>query len=297
MPNLSPWLEAIAYLAPVLGAYFGAVLGSFVNVLCYRLPLMANRQMNLLAAQQLGISPPDELDGEDKHLSLFRPRSHCPTCKTTVPIYHLVPVVSYLVLRGKCHHCGAHIPVRYFLIELMAMGFGLLCGVRFGASSTTVIYLAGMCVLLAMAIMDYEHQYVDPHLQGALLWIGMLGAALGVPYLPTPTYAIAAVAGGWTFMRFYRFVFEDLLKRAVLFEGDEIVVAALGAWLGPVMLFIVLFLGMVFQIVMLGYEYYRQGLYRPRALIPNLALAAILVIAFRPDLATVQPVHFIESLM
>ncbi|HZR37582.1 MAG TPA: prepilin peptidase [Nevskia sp.] len=276
--------QVLGALGPLAGAYLGAVLASFVNVICYREPLIANRRMTQMAAEVLAIDQAVQLDGEDQHLTLFQPGSHCPHCKAPIRWYHLVPVLSYLLLGGKCRSCRASIPVRYFLIEVIGTAFGLVCGLRFGFSLELVVFIAGMTCLLALAVMDFDHGYVSEREAFILLWLGLVASAMYVPHLPPPDYAIMGAALGYLFMRVLRFVASRVARVYRQGDGDELVLAAIGAWAGPMQLVVVVLVAWAAQTLILSILFLRNGDNRnSHGMLPYLAIAATVVIALKPD--------------
>lgn len=192
----------------------GTVAGSFLNVLVHRLPIMAR--------------------GEDPELTLWFPRSRCPHCCQTIRLRHLVPILSYLSLRGRCAFCRASISLRYPVLELTA---GLLAiGV---VASTDSLLEAGVYAvlgwgLLALALIDWQAQLLPDLLVYPLLWLGLLVNTSGL-FAPLHEAVIGAVAG-YLSLWLLNHLFYFLRKEPGMGYGDFKMFAVCGAWLGWMML-------------------------------------------------------------
>jgi leader peptidase (prepilin peptidase)/N-methyltransferase len=184
----------------------GAVLGSFLNVVIARVP--ANQ-------------------------SIVRPRSRCPRCGATLRWYDNVPVVSWLLLRGRCRACRAPISLRYPLVELLSAGVALVALARHDLGPGAVVELAYVLVLVALAFIDLDTWLLPNALTWPLLAGGVLAAALGLA--PAPSAASGATGAAIGFGTFWvvSVVGERLLGRDALGFGDVWLLAALGAWNGP----------------------------------------------------------------
>lgn len=188
----------------------GTVAGSFLNVLVHRLPVMAR--------------------GEDPELTLCSPRSRCPHCGQTIRFRHLVPILSYLALRGRCASCKASISLRYPVLELAA---GLLAvGV---VASTDSLLEASACAvlgwgLLALSLIDWQARLLPDLLVYPLLWLGLLVNTYG---LFTPLHeAVIGAAAGYLSLWLLNQLFYFLRKEPGMGYGDFKMFAACGAWLG-----------------------------------------------------------------
>ena len=184
-------------------AAYGLVLGSFINVLIYRLP---------------------------RGMSVARPRSHCPSCGRLVRWYDNVPVLSYLALRGRCRSCGARISPRYPLVELASGGLVLVAVARFGLTVTGVFAAVLLLLLLPLALIDLEHHLLPDVLTLPGLALGLAGGALGalVPLWDSVGGALLGAAIPYLVIVAYR------LLRGVegMGLGDVKLLAMIGAFLG-----------------------------------------------------------------
>jgi leader peptidase (prepilin peptidase) / N-methyltransferase len=239
---LSPWALAL----------LGLVVGSFLNVVVHRLPLMLERQWWGDVAAQLGDgdsfrrvfgSPaPERLVlasggleksiAELKPLSLARPASRCPSCGQTIRFWQNVPVLSWLLLRGRCSGCGARISLRYPLVELATAGLFAALAWRTGPQPVLLLWCAMAAVLLALALIDWDTTVLPDALTLPLLWAGLVAAALGwLPGLPLAQSLWGAAAGYLSLWLVYWFFKLATGKEGMGF-GDFKLLAALGAWLG-----------------------------------------------------------------
>lgn len=218
--------------AAALGGLF---IGSFLNVLIYRLPLMLEaayaypHEQESLGAGQLP-STPVTLATPVAPLTLATPRSHCPACKRPVRPIENIPVLSYLFLRGRCAGCQARIPLRYPLIELGSALLAAGAAWHFGPT----LQLAGALLLLwtltALFFIDLDHQILPDCLTLPLLWLGLLlnSFATFVPLRDAVWGAVAGYAALWSIF----WIFRLFTGKDGMGYGDFKLLAALGAWLG-----------------------------------------------------------------
>jgi leader peptidase (prepilin peptidase)/N-methyltransferase len=209
----------------------GLLVGSFLNVVIYRLPLMLERQWRAQSAELSGQAPPAA-----PPFNLVTPRSACPSCKAPITAWQNIPVVSYLLLKGRCAACGASIPARYPLIELLS---GVLSGLvawkfHFGAPAVAALILTWF--LIALTFIDIDCQLLPDDLTLPLLWLGLAfslwGPASGhsVP-VDVRSSLIGAIAGYLSLWSVYH-LFRLATGKEGMGYGDFKLLAALGAWLG-----------------------------------------------------------------
>ena len=228
-------------------ALLGLIVGSFLNVVIYRLPLMMEREWREQARQLLG--QPSEAEPSQTPINLISPRSHCPACQSPVAAWHNVPVLSYLLLKGRCAACGVTISPRYPLIELLT---GLLSATiiwQFGPTFAGLSALVLCWALIAASAIDLDHQLLPDSITQPLLWLGL---ALGLSGLLADTppgsdlqsAVLGAMAGYLSLWTVYK-VFKWLTGKEGMGYGDFKLLAALGAWLGWQMLPLVIILSAV----------------------------------------------------
>jgi leader peptidase (prepilin peptidase) / N-methyltransferase len=219
----------------ILVVFLGLVVGSFLNVLAYRLPIMMEigwrRQCAELAEQPSAV--PEH--AKEQPFNLWAPRSACPACGARVAAYHNVPIVSFLWLKGRCARCGARISSRYPTIEAGAALASLIVAYHFGPTWQTAMALPFTWALIALTVIDVEHQLLPDSITLPLLWAGLLISAL--PFEDAPPFAdlqssvIGAAAGYLSLWSVYQ-LFKLVTGKEGMGYGDFKLLGALGAWLG-----------------------------------------------------------------
>ncbi len=220
---------------PFVAALLGLIVGSFLNTVIHRLPRMLEREWREQCA---------ELEGRDviaaSRYDLITPRSHCPHCETPIRARHLVPVISWIALRGRCAACGASISSRYPLIELgTAIAFAIVA-VNFGAGPEAWSALLVTAFLIALAVIDFDTHYLPDQLTLPLLWIGLAASLVG----DVRTAVIGAIVGYLSLWAFYH-LFKLITGKEGMGYGDFKLFAALGAWLGPAALMPIILLASI----------------------------------------------------
>lgn len=225
-----PLQEALTQYAGVffiLVGVLGLTVGSFLNVVCLRLPKMLERDWRQQCCELIGI--PDNTPG-DAVFNLAFPASHCPQCGHTIRAWENIPVLSYLALRGKCAGCSTRISLRYPLVESIS---GILCAIvawRFGFSWACGAALLLTWALLALAIIDFDTQLLPDDITLPLLWAGLLLANFNV--FATLQAAVLGAAAGYLILWAVYHLFRLLTGKEGMGYGDFKLLAALGAWLG-----------------------------------------------------------------
>ena len=212
--------------ALALGVLVGLSFGSFLNVVIHRLPTMLARQWRRDALQVLDIHPPAW-----PRFNLMLPRSSCGACGTAVAAKDNVPVLSWLLLRGKCRHCGAAISLRYPLVEAAGAALAVLVLQLWGPSWLAVAYYLLLMALLALALIDADTLLLPDQITLPLVWLG-LAAAFAFEATPTPVDALLGAIGGYLLLWLFYWGHKLLARREGMGYGDFKLLAALGAWLG-----------------------------------------------------------------
>ncbi len=266
-----------------MAGVFGLALGSLLNVLISRIPLMADRKLRAEAHDLLRIEPPNS-----NPLNLFFPRSHCPNCKAQIRIVHLVPVVSWLALRGKCADCNQPISIRYPFIELVTFLLVALVVALNGISLEAAALITGIAILIVLAMIDLEQGTLPNELTYPLLFLGLLVSVLLPSSLflaPIGSAVIGAIAGYLSFW-LLNHAFRLIRGRDAMGEGDFKLHAAIGAWVGwqllPYVVVIAFALGTLYGVSELLRGRYSQD--EGIRFGPFLALAAIVVILLHEQL-------------
>lgn len=211
----------------ILAVLLGLMVGSFLNVVIYRLPLMMERGWRSQCAELLGQPNPD---AEKPALTLWGPRSQCPHCGHLITATENIPLLSYAVQRGRCAHCRAPIGIQYPLVEALS---GCLAGIvawKLGFGWPAGAALIFTWILLAASAIDFRHQLLPDDLILPLLWLGLLAALFGL-YTDLPSAVIGAMAGYLSLWSVYQ-VFRLLTGKEGMGHGDFKLLAALGAWTG-----------------------------------------------------------------
>ena len=206
-------------------AVLGLLVGSFLNVLVHRLPVMLERQWQNEAREVLGM--PVEAH---ERFDLCLPASHCPGCGHRIRAWENIPVVSYLALRGRCSACKGRISLRYPLVELACAGLSLVVAWHFGVSGQALLALVLTWCLLALSLIDAEHQLLPDVLVLPTLWLGLVVNAFGV-FVPLADALWGAVVGYLSLWSVY-WLFRLVTGKEGLGYGDFKLLALLGAWGG-----------------------------------------------------------------
>ena len=262
-----------ALLTPFGLALLGLCVGSFLNVVVHRLPQMMERAWKLEGAELLGVPAP-----ELAPLSLSKPASRCPHCGHQIRWFENIPLLSWLVLRGRCSACKAPISARYPLVELATALLFAAVAWRFPAQAGNLAWCGFVAALVALALIDWDTTLLPDSITLPLIWTGLIAAAVGWT-IPLSTAVWGAVAGYlvlWTVF----WVFKLTTGKDGMGAGDFKLLAALGAWLGWQMLLpIVLAASLIGAVIGIGMKVsgaLREGRYVPFG--PFLAGAGLVVL-------------------
>ena len=259
-------------------ALLGLCIGSFLNVVIHRTPIMLERDWRSEAADLLCVP----LEEPSAPLSLSQPRSRCPSCGHQIKWFENLPVVSYVFLGGRCSACKTPISIRYPLVELFTAVMFSLVGWRLGAQPEALIWCGFVAVLIALAGIDWDTTLLPDGLTLPLLWGGLVAAALGLT-TSLSSAVWGAVAGYLSLWSVY-WLFKLATGKEGMGYGDFKLLAALGAWLGasmvlPVVLGASIF-GAVVGIAMKLNSSLREGRYVPFG--PFLAGSGLAVLLLGP---------------
>ena len=249
-------IELFASSPPLfIGTVFvlSLLVGSFLNVVIHRLPIMMEREWKAQAIEILGASSgsaqttPGSAVAPDRY-NLMVPRSACPQCGAEITALQNIPVISYLILKGRCRGCQASISVRYPVVELSTAVLSAVVAWKFGFTAFTAGALILTWMLVAMTCIDIDHQVLPDSLTIPLMWLGLLaslahGPASSLP-VSTENSVIGAAAGYLSLWLVYQ-LFKLATGKEGMGFGDFKLLAALGAWLGWKMLPLVILLSAV----------------------------------------------------
>ena len=229
-------LQASTPTLLLLSAVLGLLLGSFLNVVIYRLPLMLQREWRDQCCEYLELDPaklktPQPLC-EHTEFNLYTPGSHCPGCKNPVRAWQNIPLISYLLLLGRCANCQARIHWRYPLVELVSAFLSVLVAWKFGPTWTSLAVLILTWSLISLTVIDIDHQLLPDNITLPLLWIGLVLSLTDYGTGVSAADAIIGAAAGYLSLWGVYWVFKLFTGREGMGFGDFKLLAVLGAWLG-----------------------------------------------------------------
>lgn len=227
---------------------FGLAIGSFLNVIIHRLPIMLKHAWEKECLEYLGKS----FIFPAKMFNLLVPRSHCPKCLQPIPLWANIPLISFAILKGKCHKCSANISWRYPLVEFLSGLASFFIAYKFGVSWQTLATLILTWGLIALFFIDIDHMLLPDDLTLALLWIGLLFNAILHPFTDAAT-AILGATIGYISLWLIAYLFKLIRKVDGMGHGDFKLFALFGAWLGwkflPIIILGAAVLGSIFGII------------------------------------------------
>ena len=264
----------------VAAGLFGLAVGSFLNVVIYRLPVMMERQWQ--ADAHATLHPHAQTQAAER-FDLIAPRSRCPSCGHQILWWENIPVLSYLFLRGRCSSCHATISPRYPLVELITALLTAAVVVRWGASGDSLAYIVLLWALITLALIDFDTTLLPDSITLPLLWLGLLWHAWLHPEQLSSAVWGAAVGylALWTVYQGFKL----LTGKEGMGFGDFKLLAALGAWFGVAALLPIILLssicGAVIGITLQLLKLTERG--RPIPFGPFLAAAGILLLLIGPN--------------
>lgn len=233
--NIMTQLPWFMYL---LIALLSLSVGSLLNVIIYRLPQMLDREWKEHYHELTGIK-----EDEQAPINLFVPRSFCPSCKTSIKAWMNIPLLSYLLLRGRCYHCKSPIPIRYPFIELLTLLLSIYASWHFGLTLQLPFVLLAIWILICLVFIDLDHQILPDCLTLSLLWLGLIANTENL-FTPLPQAVLSAATayiGLWVFIKLFYLV----TGKVGMGHGDFKLYAAFGAWLGWLCLPLILLLSSI----------------------------------------------------
>lgn len=277
-----------------LAGIFGLLIGSFLNVVIYRLPKMMERQWAAECAEFAAGIPADKHAAPNastgqpakapEAFNLWAPRSRCPSCGHMVRWHENIPVVSYLFLRGRCSSCSARISPRYPLVEILTAGLFAVCIHQWGLTPTGFAWCGFAAALVSLAFIDWDTTLLPDDITLPLLWAGLLASALR--WLDVPLLAsVTGAAAGYLSLWLVYWAFKLATGKEGMGYGDFKLFAALGAWFGwQALVPIILLSSVIGALVGIGMKIFgslREGGYVPFG--PFLVGAGLAAMVFRPN--------------
>ena len=208
-------------------------VGSFLNVVIYRLPLMMQREWQsecrLLLDDELNTNQ-TKPKNTSEHFNLVKPNSTCPKCKTAIKPWQNIPIISWLILKGKCASCSNPISIRYPAIEAITALLSLVVAYTFGATEQALLYIVITWALVALTFIDIDHMLLPDQLTLPLVWLALIAAVAGITI--TPSDAIMGAAFGYLSLWSVFWLFKLLTGKEGMGYGDFKLLALFGALLG-----------------------------------------------------------------
>ena len=273
-------MELDTGLVVLLALILGLLVGSFLNVVIYRVPEGLNRNWKLQAKQMLDL-PLEQ--GEGERFNILMPPSHCPSCKAAIKPWQNIPILSYVLLKGRCKHCHTAISLRYPLVELLTGLVFAVCAWKFGATWTALAAMVFSAYLIAMIFIDADTQLLPDQLTLPLMWGGivfhlaayLLQADWGITTLVDSLLgAIVGYMSLWSIFQLFKLV----TGKEGMGYGDFKLLAALGAWLGisvlPIIIIMSAVVGLIFALIM------KVAKNQPMPFGPYLAISGWIVLVF-----------------
>ena len=205
--------------------FFSLFIGSFLNVVIYRLPRMMEQNWSEECRIYLGLKP----HSETEKLSLSLPFSHCPRCKKMIRPWHNIPLFSYLWLRGKCANCNAHISIRYPLVEALTCIVSVYTAWRFGVTWQTLAALVFAWTCICLTFIDLDYHLLPDQLTLPLIWVGLF-ISIFTLFCDSHTAILGAIAGYFIFAA-TQWIFGHVTGKTGMGQGDFKFLAGLGAYL------------------------------------------------------------------
>ena len=273
-------MELDTWIVVLLALILGLLVGSFLNVVIYRVPEGLNRNWKLQAKQMLDL-PLEQ--GEGERFNILMPPSHCPSCKVAIKPWQNIPILSYVLLKGQCKHCHTAISLRYPLVELLTGLVFAVCAWKFGVTWTALAAMVFSAYLIAMIFIDADTQLLPDQLTLPLMWGGivfhlaayLLQADWGITNLVDSLLgAIVGYMSLWSIFQLFKLV----TGKEGMGYGDFKLLAALGAWLGisvlPIIIIMSAVVGLIFALIM------KVAKNQPMPFGPYLAISGWIVLVF-----------------
>jgi leader peptidase (prepilin peptidase)/N-methyltransferase len=285
----------LPFLFVGLSFFLALLIGSFLNVVIYRLPIMMEREWRA-QCEEIAETPAGELP--TGRFDLIAPRSRCPACGTQITALQNIPVVSYLLLGGKCGSCQAPISRRYPIIELLTAVMTAVVAWRFGFGWEAAAAVLMTWALIAISVIDIDHQIIPDSISLPLIWAGLFlslfhgSAGAEILFIAPGTAIVGGLAGYLSLWSIYH-LFRLLTGKEGMGYGDFKLLAALGAWLGWQMLPLIILLsaavGAVVGISLIVFKRHDRSVPIPFG--PYLAAAGWIAMLCGPQIIEAYLVH------
>lgn len=265
----------------------GLLIGSFLNVVIYRFPLMMERDWRSQCYEFLELPETEDKEQAFEQFNLATPGSHCPSCKHAISAVENIPVLSYVIQGGKCKHCKVSISARYPIMESVTAVMSVVIAANFGFTWLTLALLVFTWTLITLTMIDFDHQLLPDDITIPLLWLGLLLNSFSL--ITDLQSAVLGAVGGYLILWLVYWGFKLLTGKEGMGYGDFKLLAALGAWLGWQFLpHIILLSSLVGAIVGISLIVIRgQDRNIPIPFGPYLASAGFLTLLWGPQIAQI----------
>ncbi len=284
-------LQSNMTLALLMFSVLGLCVGSFLNVVIHRIPLMMvyswRQECSQFMLQQADMPrehtvPLTDITAKDTPITLSRPASRCPHCAHKIKWYENIPLISWMGLRGRCSECDTKIGMRYPIVELITALLSALVIYQFGVTATGLSALILVWTLIALTGIDFDTQLLPDRLTFPLAGLGLAVNSQG--WFVSPTQSIWGLLLGFLSLWIVVKVFYLITKKHGMGQGDFKLLAVMGAWLGPMMLPLIILLssllGSIVGIILMK----RHGESQPFAFGPYIAMAGIIGLLYGSDI-------------
>jgi len=275
-------LEASPLLFAIAAGALGLVVGSFLNVVIHRLPTMLDNTWSRECLEHLGDNP--AITPVQEPFNLLTPASRCPQCGHRITALENIPVISYLLLRGRCSGCGTGIPLRYPAVEIGTAVLSVITALHFGYSVQTLAALAFTWALVPLFMIDFDTQILPDSITLPLLWGGLLLSLFSV-FVDSHSSIIGAAAGYLSLWTIYH-VFRLATGKEGMGFGDFKLLGAIGAWTGwqalPVVILFSSVVGALIGILLILFKGRDHS--QPMPFGPFLAAAGWMTLLWGPDI-------------
>ncbi len=273
-------MPAAGVLEGAILGFLGLLIGSFLNVVIYRLPKMMERQWAAECAELQGVAA----IADEAPFNLVTPRSACPHCSHKIRWFENIPVLSYAALKGKCSSCGASIGLRYPGVELATGALFAWVGWRWGVTPVAACWCGFSAAIVALAMIDWDTTLLPDSITMPLVWGGMLASAMQFTPISLSVALWGAVAGYMSLWLIY-WAFKLITGKEGMGYGDFKLFGALGAWFGwQALVPMALIASVVGAVIGIGMKFnasLREGGYVPFG--PFLALAGLIAMVMGPQ--------------
>ncbi len=263
--------------------FFGLAVGSFLNVVIYRLPVMLQAEWRKECCELLALEN-KSANKADKKISLAWPCSYCPHCRQSLRSWHNIPLLSFLFLKGKCAYCRQAIHWRYPLVELITGLLFVLIAAHWGVAWPTLAAMIFTGCLLALLFIDFEYQLLPDDITLPLVWLGLLVNMFG--WFTDLQAAVIGAMAGYLALWLVAKLFTAITGKIGMGHGDFKLLAVIGAWSGwqilPLVILLASFAGAVVGISLIVFK--KHGRHIPIAFGPYLAMAGWLGLVFNQAL-------------